>query len=173
MSSPVVTIDVNKTAKDAAIMLKKMRKGCLIVTKKKNPVGILTSSDLVRKVVAKNLRPTQVKVKDVMSKPLIFVDPDETITSAAAKFKQNNIHRVPVIKNGKLVGILSYTDIAIVAPEMLDILEQRMKSEEMPIIKEEITSGICENCGHFSENLRFKNGQWICETCREEMESEL
>jgi signal-transduction protein with cAMP-binding, CBS, and nucleotidyltransferase domain len=134
-------------------------------------VGILTDSDLIKKIIAKNKKPSSVKVKSIMSSPLVTSKPDETILEATRKMKRNNIKRLPVIENGKLVGILSLSDIAKSSPEMIDLLEYKLKMREYPTeIKEKFTSGICESCGNYTDDLRNVNDKWLCETCREELE---
>lgn len=171
MIKPVVTIDLNKTAKDAGILLKKIRRGCLIVTKNRKPVGILTDSDLIRKIVSQNIQSDKIKIKNIMSGPLVTVRPEDEILTAVGKMKKNNIHRLPVVKEGKVVGIISLTDIAHISPEMLDLLEYRLKMKEMPFeIKEEFTSGTCDSCGNYFERLRNINDQWLCESCEDELE---
>jgi len=173
MSKPVVVVEENKSARVAGELMKKKRKGALVVVKKDKPVGILTDSDLIRKVVAKNLKPSEVKVKDIMSKPLVTINPNENIIEASRKMKRSNIKRLPVVEGGKVVGLLSLTDIARTSPEMLDLLEYRIRMREEPFeIKETFTSGICENCGNYSEHLTEVNDKWLCEDCKDEAESE-
>lgn len=173
MSKPVITIDENKNAKTAGDLMKKHRRGTLLVTRKNRAVGIVTDSDLIREIVAKNKKASTIKVKQIMTKPLVITKPNEDITEAARKMKLNNIKRLPVIDGGKIVGILSVTDIAKTSPEMLDLLENRLKMRESPtVIREQNTSGICENCGNYSDYLTSVKEQWICETCREEIENE-
>lgn len=174
MSKPVKTIDLNKNVKSAAILMSKTNVGSLVVTKNNKPIGMLTDTDIIKRVVAKGKVVSKVKVKDVMSRPLIFIRPNDTYLEAARKLKKNNIKRLPVISDkGKLVGLVSMTDIAITAPEMLDLFEYRLKMrEEEPEIREEITSGICDNCDSYSEDLRKVNDQWLCESCREDLSAE-
>lgn len=171
MTKKVFTIDISKTAKDAGLVIKKIRRGCLIVTKDKRPIGIVTDSDLIRKVISKNLVASKVKIKNIMSKPLVTVLPEDDILVAVRKMRKSNIHRLPVISGEKLVGIISLRDIAVTSPEMLDLLEYRLKMKEMPMeIREEFTAGICDSCGNYFERLKNVNDQWVCETCREELE---
>lgn len=170
MSKRAFTIDVDKTTQEAGILMKKIRRGCLLVTKDDHPVGILTDSDLINKVLSKDIKASRIKVKDVMSKHLVTVKPDDDILTAVRKMKKSNIHRLPVVSEEKVLGIISLTDIAKTSPEMLDLLEYRLKMKEMPFeIKEEFTSGICDSCGHYSEDLKNVNDQWLCESCREEL----
>jgi len=171
MSKPVVTIDENKNAKIAGGIMKQNRRYALIVTKKSKPIGILTDSDLIKKVVAKNLIPSSVKVSKIMSKPLVTISSHEAILEAARKMKRSNIKRLAVVDEGRLVGILASTDIARVSPELVDILEFKLKSTlSEPEIREKFTSGICENCGNYSADLKFEGGQWLCEDCKTELE---
>jgi len=173
MVKPVVNIDQDKTIKQAGELLKKTRRGCLIVVKKGNPIGIISDSDIIKRVVAKNILPNRVKTKDVMSHPLVTIRPDEEILTAVRKMKKSNIHRLPVISNGKLVGILSLSDIAKTSPEMVDLLEYRIKMRSFPPeIKENFTSGICDSCGNYNDDLKNVNDQWLCEDCRGELETE-
>jgi len=171
MSKPVVTIEESKTAKDAGEVMKKKRKGCLIITKNKKPIGLISDSDLIKRVIATNMKASQVKLSKIMSKPLVTVKPGDDILIAVRKMRKSNIHRLPVVENGKIVGLVSLSDIAKTSPEMLDLLEYRLKMRETPFeIKEEFTSGICDSCGNYNEDLQSINGKWMCEDCREELE---
>lgn len=174
MSKPAYSIDINKTAEDAAKLMRKIRRGFLVVVEKGKPVGVISDSDLIEKVIAKNAMPKKVKIKNLMSRPIITVSPDEDILTATRKMKTSNIHRLPVVTNGRLVGVISMTDIARTSPELLDLLEYRLKMKEKPfIIKEERTSGICDSCDDYSENLKRVDDQWLCEDCREELKAEV
>jgi CBS domain-containing protein len=173
MSSPVITIDQEKTVKEAGQLMKKHRKGALIVLRKGKPVGIITDSDLVKRVVATGLNSAKLKVKQIMSKPLVTINADDDILTAVRKMKKINIHRLPVLDKGKIVGLLSLTDIARTSPEMLDLLEYRLKmKEEEPVIEAETTAGICESCSEYSERLKNINRQWLCEECIDDLKEE-
>ena len=127
MSSPVVTVDAENTVKEVGEVMRRERKGCVIVTSNGKPIGIISDSDLVKRVVAENKRASELKAKDIMSSPLITVSPDDDIMVAVRKMKRSNIHRLPVVEKGKVVGIISLSDIAKTSPEMLDLLEYRLK----------------------------------------------
>lgn len=174
MAKPVYAIDIDKTALDAGKFMRKIRRGFLVVVKNKKAVGVISDSDLITEVVTKNLKADKVPIKQFMTEPVISVRPEEDILSAVRKMKRSNIHRLPVIDKGKVIGVISLTDIAKTSPEMLDLLEYRLKMKEMPFeIKEEATSGICDNCDNYSVDLRKVDEQWLCEDCREELNSEV
>lgn len=115
MTKNVVYIDSSKTAKDAAVMMNERKVGSLVVMENDIVVGIVTERDLVRRVIAKG-KPDSVRVKDVMSSPLVVINPDESVTELAQLMHDRKIHRVPVIKpperiSSKLVGIVTSTDL--------------------------------------------------------------
>jgi CBS domain-containing protein len=173
MSTPVITVEEDKTAREAAEIMSRAKVGCVIVVRKGKPVGIVTNADMVKRIVAKGLKSTDIKVKDIMSYPLITVKPDDDIMVAVRKIKRNKIHRVTVVEGDKVVGILSTTDIAATSPELLDLLEYRLKLREVePRIVEEFAAGVCELCDNYSDRLRNVNDQWICEECQDLMAAE-
>jgi CBS domain-containing protein len=174
MAKPVYTIDIKKTAEDAAKVMRKTRRGFLVVIKNKNPVGCISDSDLIDKVMTKSIVARKIKVDKLMGGPVVFVEPDEDVLSVVKKMKRSNVHRMPVINKGRIVGIISLSDIAKSSPEMLELLEYRTKMKTLPFeIEEETTSGICDNCENYSDDLLRTNDQWLCESCRQEMKEEL
>ena len=110
MKKNVISIDQDMTIKDAAIMMDDSNVGCVIVTKKNTPIGILTERDFVKRISAKE-KPLSTPLSEVMSIPLITVSPDETLWESAEIMKKNKIHKVPVSQNNKIVGILTASDI--------------------------------------------------------------
>jgi len=110
MRKNVISIDQDMTIKDAAIMMDDSNVGCVIVTNKNTPIGILTERDFVKRVSAKE-KPLSTRLSEVMSTPLITVSDDETIWEAAEIMKKNKIHKMPVQQNNKIVGILTASDI--------------------------------------------------------------
>jgi prevent-host-death family protein len=171
MVKPLLTIDINQTAKNAGEILRRTRRDSLIVTKNGKPIGIITDTDLIKKLVAKNLLPSKIKIKKIMASPLVVIPADASILDASRKMKRNNIKRLAVVENKKLIGVVSLSDIARNSPEVIDLLEFKLHSKETPTeIKEKSTVGICEGCDNYSVDLQNVNGQWICESCREEIE---
>lgn len=109
MTKEVVTIESNKTVFEAAELMASKHLGCLIVTVKSFPVGIITERDIVRRIVAKHSS-LDAKVSEVMTKTLITVDPDTSLKEAARVMSTNKIRRLPVLKGHKLVGIVVASD---------------------------------------------------------------
>lgn len=172
MSKPALTIEHNKSAQSAAMVMKKNRKGFLVVTKKGTPVGVLSDSDLINKIIVKKRDAMKTQVNEIMATPLIVVDPNADAIGAVEKMKKSNIHRLPVVEKGKAIGVLSLTDVARASPDMYYLLEYRQEMKRAPIeIREKYTSGICESCANYSERLvNMEDGRWMCESCQDEME---
>lgn len=109
MTKEVVTIEAGKTVFDAAELMSNKSLGCLIIVIKGFPVGIITERDIVRRIVAKRAS-ADLKLTEVMTKDLITIDPDASLKEAARLMSTNKIHRLPVIKQNKLLGIVAASD---------------------------------------------------------------
>ncbi len=178
MSSPVVTIKEEAPANRVAELMDKQGLGCIIVTNKQgNPLGIITERDLVGRVLAKNAKPDSIRAKEVMTSPLITIEPDETISEAARRMSRLNIRRLGVIYKGQLIGILSSKDVLAVMPELIETIQERalIEGENMAQEAEEESkplAGYCDRCGGWSDNLKEANGEFLCEDCKVELEGE-
>jgi CBS domain-containing protein len=178
MSSPVVILDEDDTSNKVANIMDDNDLGCVIVTNKSGkPIGIITERDLVIRVLSKNLKPDAVKAKEIMTSPLVTIEPDATISEAARRMSRLDIRRLGVVYKGNLVGLISSKDILAVMPELIEIIQERTRIEtasDREETEEEETplSGYCDRCGVFSENLKDVNGQNLCEDCRIELEQE-
>lgn len=176
MSSPVVTMDEDETSNKAAANMDMNDLGAVIVTNKAGKsIGIITERDLVIRVLAKNLKPDTVKAKEIMTTPLVTIEPEATISDAARRMTRLDIRRLGVIYKANLVGIISSKDILGVMPELIEIMQERQRiegSSGTEEIEEVPLSGYCDRCNIYSENLKEREGQHICDECRIELEQE-
>ena len=179
MSSPVVTLNEAATSNKVATIMDENNLGCVIVTNQTGkPVGIITERDLVIRVIAKNLVPDTVKSKEIMTSPLVTIEPEATISEAARRMSRLEIRRLGVVYKGNIVGLISSRDILGVMPELIEIIQERTRLEGAAEAEENVEpeerplSGYCDRCGVFSENLKDVNGQNLCEDCRIEVEGE-
>ena len=92
MSKTVLTADKNTTLQEAAQEMKKLSVGCVVVTENEKPVGIITERDFVTKVAAEG-RPLFTEISEIMSSPLITIDPEETVWEASETMKEKLIHK--------------------------------------------------------------------------------
>lgn len=116
MTAPVVTISPEAAMDEAARFMGTRRVGSLIVMKQEDPVGIVTERDLLSNVIAVGRRPEKVKVKTVMSSPLITIDPTATIKEAARTMIKKK-GRLAVFDEGELVGVITASDLIKSLPE--------------------------------------------------------
>lgn len=179
MTSPVITTEETASANKVAELMLSNKVGCVIVVDKlENAIGIVTERDLVVRVLAKNVAPSNAKAKDFMTSPLMTVEPDTAVTDAARTMSKNDVRRLGVLYKGKLVGIVSSKDILGVMPELLEIMQERTRIEGAggPETTEEAEeaplSGYCDRCGVYSDDLIEINGKFLCEDCRIEVEGE-
>jgi len=176
MSSPVVTMDEDETANKAAENMDMKDLGAVIVQNKAGKsIGIITERDIVKRVVSKNLKPDTVKAKEIMTTPLVMIEPEASISDAARRMTRLDIRRLGVIYKGNLVGIISSKDILGVMPELIEIMQERSRIEgdaRTEDLEEVPLSGYCDRCNMYSESLKERNGQNICDECRIELEEE-
>ncbi len=174
MSRPPITAKESDTAMSAAKLMAKHDVGCIIIVDKTGkPAGIITERDIVDRVASKNLVPSDVKVTDAMSKPIIGVPPTTRVNEAAKQMNQSKIRRLAVIDGGKLVGILTMKDILEVTPAMMDLISEksRISGLESPRSRTSL-AGYCDECEAWSENLVQKEGVFLCQECARDVGSQ-
>lgn len=110
--SVVHTVDVNSSVQEAAATMKDVGTGCLVVIEKSRLTGIITERDIVQRVVAVKKLAREVRVADVMSKPVLTVGPEALIEDAAKIMMQNKIRRLVVAEGVRILGIVTVTDFA-------------------------------------------------------------
>jgi len=108
-------IDGMSTVQTALEQMKHVTTKCLIIDKRyeSDEYGIVVIADIAKKVLAKNKAAERINVYEIMSKPVITIDASMDIRYCARLFNQYGLSRAPVIENGKLVGIVSYTDMVL------------------------------------------------------------
>ena len=111
MTKQVISIDINMTAFEVAKLIAEHKVEGFPVVEKGRPIGIVTGWDLLTKVVAKGLDPKKVKVKEIMTSSLVTCSSDQSVLEAAKLMAKYGIKRVPVVKEGKIIGILTPYDI--------------------------------------------------------------
>lgn len=112
MAKEPMMIDSNRTVKETAIAMDRSGHGCLLVTSSGKVIGIVTERDLVRRALTKGGAMSRSKIKNIMSAPLIVVDPEASIEQAAKVMAHHKVRRLPVVGKSGLTGIITITDIA-------------------------------------------------------------
>jgi CBS domain-containing protein len=124
MIEDVLTVEQDIIVKKAVEIMNKYEIGCLIVTKRGKPIGIVTERDMLTRVLAELRSPEKTKIADIMSRPLIIADPKMELEEAAKLMFKMKVKKLPVVLNGKLVGLVTLTDIARFQPTVIKILKK-------------------------------------------------
>jgi len=132
MVKEVITLNDNVTVKEAAEIMNKFEIGSLIVTNRGKAVGIVTERDLLKRVVAEGRNAVKTKVKEIMTTPLVVVEPAMNLEEAAKLMFQMKIKKLAVVDGKKLVGLVSLTDIARFHPAMIKLLKQLAAKQVTP-----------------------------------------
>ena len=114
----VIFIDPESSVLDALAKMRRRYVNSLIVEIKdgKTEYGIITSTDICDKIVARGQNPAKTKIRDIMTTPLISIKPDQTIFECAKLMSDLQIHHLPVTdEDGAIIGMISATDFLVVA----------------------------------------------------------
>lgn len=135
MSREVITVDANQTAKNAARMMTKYGISGLVVHFEGQIVGILTERDVLTRVVASGQDPEKVTVREIMTEPVIVVNPVMPLEKAISIMFQERIKKLPVVEKNeesvRLVGIVSLTDVARLHPKLLEDIRALVDMSEL------------------------------------------
>jgi len=129
MNTSVATIDSEATVKDAASKMAREEIGSLVVTEQGRPVGIVTERDLLSRVLAMGRDAEATRVKMVMSKPLICGEPDMDVFEATRYMASRNVKKLPIADQGRLIGIVTLTDLCAIHPDISKIVEEETKGK--------------------------------------------
>ncbi len=112
MEESLLSVQPGASVTDAAKLMLENKVGALLVSSGNEYLGIVTSVDFSRKVLARDLDPKKTKISSIMAKPLITLDRDQSMKDAYQCMHRNNIRHLAVTKNDEVVGILSVKDFA-------------------------------------------------------------
>ena len=129
MTTNITTVDTAATITEAAQAMSAKGISSLIAMHRHAPAGIITEKDLLRRVVALHKDPTQTQVVDVMSFPMVSVPPRYSVLSAAKKMDMMHLHRLVVITDNQVCGIVTQTDITrAIRAELEQLQKERQTS---------------------------------------------
>ncbi len=182
MSTPAITVSEDACIPMVARMMGEYEIESLIVTDERStPSGMVTEKDLVVRILAKITGERLVKrvlgspstidtvtAGDVMTSPLVVINPEATVVQAARKMRSHDIGRLGVVSEGKLVGTVSSSDVLAVTPDLIMILREKKrtrKSVPVELSNRLAMAGYCGQCGNWSSNLTESNGDFLCADC--------
>ena len=168
---PVVVKPETNLLECAKKMVRK-RVGSLLLVDKKKLVGFISEKDILWALIKKSKDDlSKIKAIDISSRKIATIKPTTTIQEAIEKMKKLKFERLPVIQEGKLVGMVTVKDILNFHPEVYPELEEfakiREEAEKLKRMKEtkKRKTGTCEECGNV-DLLYLTNGTLLCESCK-------
>jgi len=111
MQTKVYVIGPKATARDVAVIMDENKTEAVVVLDEEKLVGIVTERDIISKVTAIDTNPNSVQVGDIMTRKVITVESEQSLEEAAEILTENKIEKAPVLENGRLVGMLTVSDI--------------------------------------------------------------
>jgi len=169
---PIVTKPDTNLLECAKKMVRK-RVGSLLLVENKKLVGFISQKDILWALIKKSKADlSKIKAIDISVKKIGTIKPSATIKEAMDKMKKLKFQRLPVIFEGKLVGMLTAKDILNFNPEVYPELEEfakiREETEKLKRVQKakQVREGVCEECGNY-DLLYMINGTLLCESCKD------
>ncbi|NIV44956.1 CBS domain-containing protein [Candidatus Bathyarchaeota archaeon] len=131
MIRDVIAVDATSTVKEAVEIMNEHEIGCLVVIENHRLTGILTERDILKRVLAATKDPKKTKVGEIMTTRVFTVSPETDLEEAARLMFENDVKKLPVVSEGKLVGLVTLTDLARFQPEIIRLL-RRLIGENTP-----------------------------------------
>jgi CBS domain-containing protein len=130
MSKEVRVVRPDTSAQEIVATLNKFNIGSVIVVQKDKPVGIITISDILVRIVEQNLAPKVLTASQIMTSPFTSINVEATVEEAAKLMAKKRVKTLPVMDKEKLVGVVSFTDIAFKVPTLLSLLEESCRASQ-------------------------------------------
>lgn len=172
MTTKPISVSAEASLEECAKVMVQNHVGALVIKDDHHSKGLITEQDIVRKVIAKGTNPLTKKVKDFMETKLITTSPNDDIYDALIKMRDSNIRHLPVLDNGKMVGLLTLKDVLKIEPQLFELLVEKFELREetrKPINRIISNEAICQGCGAYVENVKKIKGSLLCERCAAEM----
>jgi len=132
MSNNVAVAGMLEPLSEAVTTMLERNVGCIVVTDWGTVVGIVTKGDVLRKAFLRGMEAREVSVKVTMTRPVVTIDPDSTIEEAAKLMISKGVSKLPVVKDRKLVGVITMTDIIRAEPTQVGYLQELVRARFVP-----------------------------------------
>lgn len=171
MTTRPISVTPDTSLEQCAKIMAKNHVGALVIKENHKSTGLITEQDIVRKVIAKGANPLTKKVRDYMERKLKIVSPNADIYDALIIMRDSNIRHLPVVDDGKMVGLLTLKDILKIEPSLFDLVVEKFELREekrKPIDRIIEREAICQGCGAYVEDVVKVKGSLLCERCARE-----
>lgn len=113
MTKGVVSLEYDKTVYDASVLMTKKGVGCIVVTAKGKPFGIVTERDIVKGIGKIDISVKKILLEKFASRPLIYASSRQTVEDVVELMTKNKIHKLPIVQQEKVVGIVTIKDLLV------------------------------------------------------------
>lgn len=167
MTTHPVTCSPEMNVHDAVTLMVDNHVGSLLIVRGADLLGIFTEKDILTKVILPCKDSTKTSVSSIMTTDIHSLGPELDISVAVDLMVKKDIRRVPILENGKLVGLVTEKDLLRISPGIIETLVLKKQIREMnrkPITVKSV-HGICEICENFSDELIPVDDAFICPDC--------
>lgn len=113
MTTNPVCLAANATVRQAALTMRDKSIGDVIVEKDGKACGIVTDRDIAIRAIADGKDPAKTNLESICSRDMTFMSPDQSVEDAVRMMKEKSLRRLPIVENGRIVGIVSLGDLAV------------------------------------------------------------
>ncbi len=170
MTRKPVYIEAEDSIINCAKKMKKNDVGSLVVKKNHEFLGFITEHDFVSLLTNKNVELNNIKVKDIMisKNDTVSVEPDVDLYDAIRVMQDEDFRRLPVVNNGKLLGLLTVKDVLKIQPQLFDLLVEKyeLRDESDKIFFSDGLKKECDIC-NVSGSVFNVRGKHLCRACRD------
>lgn len=135
MVKDVVTVPSDALVHESVKLMNKNRIGCLLVVDNNEVQGILTERDILERVVEEGRNPKETEISEIMTKPVVFGDPDMELIDATKLMFEQKVKKLPIKDGHQLVGLVTLTDIARVTSVDKETMRLIERLSNMHLIK--------------------------------------
>ena len=167
----VITASSDTVISDIADIMTKNDISSVVIEDEKVE-GIVTTNNIISKVVSKNISPQDISAGMVMEK-YVGINSDASLNEASSVMIKNNCKVLLVFEEEEFKGILTLTDIVRVSPELIEIFVEQKNIDDKNFhddanysndYDENLDEGVCENCGVYGQ-LDERDGKFLCSEC--------
>ncbi len=165
MSFSPKIVSKNESVRDASKKLINWGVGSLLVIEGDTLIGILTKTDIIKRIMKEDAGASKIRVGDIMTTKIISTTPSTYLSKAAGLMVKHDLRRLPVIENDKFIGLITQTDILRVQPSTLDLLAEKfISSSSFDVRQMDNVRGVCDGCADASL-LKLYEGSMLCQNC--------
>jgi CBS domain-containing protein len=130
MTKQVKTVRPDTSVREVVATMNRLGIGSVVVVQGDRPVGIITERDVLSRVVEACIPPETRKAREIMTSPIVAIDQNASVKEATQIMVHRKIKKLIVVDQGKLVGIITHTDIISKMPNMMSTLEVLLRPQK-------------------------------------------